>query len=147
MPYQQFPMYQQPMGDRGVERMDVTEMGRLTDMVRDLSEAEKACWEAEYYRAVTESMGASGYSDGRMGYDGDGDGRMGYRDSRGRYATRPRRGYDGQEAHGYEPGQRARDGQMGYSVDPMQGVREALSSASPEQRDRMMREMRTMVGM
>jgi len=58
-------------------------------------------------------------------------GRSGYRDSMGRYATRPSNmGYDG----------------MRYGYD-MQGLREAMSTASPEEREKMMREMRTMLGM
>ena len=31
----------------GSDRMDVAEMDKLADIVKDLSEAEKACWEAE----------------------------------------------------------------------------------------------------
>jgi len=55
----------------------------------------------------------------------------GYRDTMGRYATRPSNmGYDG----------------MRYGYD-MQGLREAMSTASPEEREKMMREMRTMLGM
>ena len=114
------------------------------DIVKDLSEAEKECWEAQYYMSVTHAMNSgSGYSTGAyaaqgympepMGYDAVRlyDGRSGYRDSMGRYATRPSNmGYDG----------------MRYGYD-MQGLREAMSTASPEEREKMMREMRTMLGM
>jgi len=31
-------------------------MGELIDMVKDLAEAEESCWEASYYRTVTEGM-------------------------------------------------------------------------------------------
>lgn len=49
--------------ERGVDRIDVKEVGELVDMVKDLAEAEKSCWEAQYYRSVTEAMsGTSGYS-------------------------------------------------------------------------------------
>lgn len=125
----------------GSDRMDVSEMDKLADIVKDLSEAEKACWEAEYYRSVTDAMESSGYMPDGMGYDGqDGSGgvrrtggRSGYRDSMGRYASRGgRRGYDG----GY-----------GYQHDPMQAVRDAMSTATAEDREKMMRELRTMVGM
>lgn len=132
---------EQAIAERGVDRMDVKEMGELADIVKDLSEAEKACWEAEYYRSVTDAMESSGYMPDGMGYDGqDGSGgvrrtggRSGYRDSLGRYASRGgRRGYDG----GY-----------GYQHDPMQAVRDAMSTATAEDREKMMRELRTMVGM
>ena len=132
---------EQAIAERGVDRMDVKEMGELADIVKDLSEAEKACWEAEYYRSVTDAMESSGYMPDGMGYDGqDGSGgvrrtggRSGYRDSMGRYASRGgRRGYDG----GY-----------GYQHDSMQAVRDAMSTATAEDREKMMRELRTMVGM
>lgn len=127
------------IGANGVERMDVAEMGKLADIVKDLSEAEKECWEAQYYMAVTSAMsGAGGSSGGHtsqgympepMGYDamrGTWDGRSGYRDSMGRYTTRP-----------YT---------MGYGYD-MQGLRDAMGTASPEEREKMQRELRVMLGM
>lgn len=49
--------------ERGPERIDVNRMGEMVDMVKDLAEAEKSCWEAQYYRQVTEAMeGSSGYT-------------------------------------------------------------------------------------
>lgn len=123
------------IAERGAERMDVQEMGMLADIVKDLSEAEKSCWEAEYYRSVSEAMGAQGYVPGGPDY-GEMD-PMGYRDRMGRYARAPRRGY-GPQGH---------DTPHGYQADPMQGVRDAMSTAAPEQRERMMREMRSMLGM
>ena len=43
--------------ERGPERIDVARMGEMVDMVKDLAEAEKDCWKAQYYRnAVTEAM-------------------------------------------------------------------------------------------
>lgn len=131
------------IGPNGVERMDIAEMEKLADIVKDLSEAEKECWEAQYYMSVTHAMnsssgyttdtyGSQGYLPEPMGYDTVRTyGRSGYRDSMGRYATRPSNmGYDG----------------MRYGYD-MQGLREAMSTAAPEEREKMMREMRTMLGM
>lgn len=129
------------IAERGAERMDVQEMGMLADIVKDLSEAEASCAEADYHRSVTHAMGAAyGYtpmSSGRvtppMGYDGPmargymPDGPSGYRDQMGRYAVRP--GYDGRR--GYD----------------MQGLREAMASASGEERAQMERELRQMLGM
>jgi hypothetical protein len=106
----------------GDDRMDVAEMGKLADIVKDMAEAEKQCWEAEYYRTVTEAMDRSGYMPEGMGY---GMGRSGYnpnRDSMGRYARR------------------------GYDHDPIQAVREAMGSAPTEERERMKRELRQIVG-
>lgn len=106
----------------GPDKMDVEEVGKLADAIKDLAEAEKQCWEAEYYRTVTEAMDRSGYMPEGMGY---GMGRSGYnpnRDSMGRYARR------------------------GYDHDPIQAVRDAMGGASPEERERMKRELRQIVG-
>lgn len=82
------------------QRMDTQEVGDLADVVKDLAMAEKECWEAEYYKAVTNSMkmgyDGMGYENG-MGYDGQQGyqgGQYGYRgrDSMGRYTSR--RGYE-----------------------------------------------------
>lgn len=110
------------VSERGIERMDKEKV----DMVKDLAEAEKECWEAEYYKSVTEAMeNPSGYTqmpeyrDSRMGY------RSGYRDSMGRYASRSRSGYH----------------------ETMDELRNAMSTASPEEREKMRRELRTMLDM
>ena len=42
--------------ERGIERMNVTEVGELVDMVKDLAQAEAYCWKAEYYKTVTSAM-------------------------------------------------------------------------------------------
>ena len=45
------------ISNRGIERIDVKEMGELVDMVKDLAEAEEKCWKAQYYRhVVSEAM-------------------------------------------------------------------------------------------
>lgn len=84
------------------ERMDVAEMEKLADMVKDLSEA-------EYYCSVTDAMNEtqSGYNP--MGYDQQGyrgydnQGNMGYRgrDSMGRFVSR--RGYEDPRMDGMRP--------------------------------------------
>ena len=127
---------EQKINERGIDRADMKEIGEITDAVKDLAEAEKACWEAEYYRSVSEAMGSQGYMPEGMGYtDGrggtttgmtGGSTRSGYRDSRGRYA---RRGYS-----------------MGYH-DEIEGIREAMSTASPEEREKMHRELRQIISM
>lgn len=101
------------ISERGAERMDTTEMGKLADMVKDLAKA-------EYYCAVTESMGASGYQ-GYQGYQGQGN--QGYQGSQG-YQGR-RRGYG-----------------MGYDIE---AIRQAMQTATPEERERMRSELRSVV--
>lgn len=128
----------QGIAERGIERVDVNEMYQLADIVKDLAEAEKSCWEAEYYRSVTDAMdNRSGYQNGSgaqsygmggnyMGYSQTGryiasDGRSGYRDSMGRYAKR-----------------------MGYSIDALKAE---LQNAEPHEREAMMQELRQIAGM
>ena len=128
---------EQVINEKGPERMNVQEAGMLADQIKDLAEAEKACWEAEYYRSVTEAMeGSSGYMPEGMGYvqgvrTGN-RGRMGYnrnRDSMGRYTSR--RGYDG--SYGYH--------------EHIEDIRSQMQSASPEEREKMKRELRQMLDM
>lgn len=131
--------------ERGIERLDKEKV----DMVKDLAEAEKSCWEAEYYRSVTEAMeGGSGYDgqmgmrDNQMGYDGmsgaqggnrggsnrggsqgSSRGRSGYRDSRGRYA---RRGYG-----------------SGYH-EHIEALKMEMQNADQQEREQIMNELRGM---
>ena len=127
----------------GADRMDVDEMGMLADMVKDLSAAERYCMEAEYYAAVTDAMGSYGYmpQDMPSGYDAMGygqqgghrmaGGRGGYREPRGRYAPMQQQGGRQQGRYGYD----------------MQGLREALDSATPEERESILHDLRGMAGM
>jgi hypothetical protein len=111
----------------GPDKMNVEEIGKLADAIKDMAEAEKACWEAEYYRSVTEAMDGQGYTPDMMGYQGGGQGRMGYnrnRDSMGRYSS----------------------GRRGYH-DGMDGLRAEMQSATPEEREKMKRELRQMLDM
>lgn len=87
----------------------------LADVVKDLSEA-------AYYCKVTEQMGQEPMGYQRSGYMPMGYDQMGYmgyqaRDSRGRY--------------------------MGYG-DSVEAVRNILASASPEEKERIRAEMRSM---
>ena len=43
--------------ERGIERMDVNEVGKLADIVKDLAQAMESCAEAEYYGKISEAMG------------------------------------------------------------------------------------------
>ena len=116
----------------GGDKMDIAAIEKVSDAVKDLAEAEKACWEAEYYRSVTEAMDFAGYMPEGMGYQGGQQGgnqgvHMGYnpnRDSMGRY-SRGRRGYH----------------------EGMDAIREELRNASPEEREKKKRELRQMLDM
>lgn len=122
----------------------------MIDDIKDLAEAEKSCWEAEYYRTVTEAMedGKAGYDDGMgytrrggMGYDRQGRGyrrgyeresRRGYRgqsrDSMGRYTSR--RGYRRMDGYGH--------------TDMMAEVRQMMETADPQEREQLKMQLRQM---
>ena len=124
---------------------------KMIDSIKDLAEAEKACWEAEYYRTVTEAMedGKAGYDDGMgysrrggMGYDRQGRGyrrgyeresRRGYRgqsrDSTGRYTSR--RGYRRMDGYGHN--------------DMMAEVRQMMETADPQEREQLKMQLRQMM--
>lgn len=118
--------------DKGADRIDP----EMVDMIKDLAEAEKSCWEAEYYRAVAEGMDASGYTPMGgypMGYQGQGTqgGSMGYRQS-GSGSANQYGGYGG------------RSGYSGYH-DQIDGLRMAMEAADPTRKEEMRREMRKLM--
>ena len=117
-----------------MQRMDVKEVGELVDMVKDLAEAEKSCWEASYYRKVTESMGqGSGYSGSSMG--GGTGSSAGYGSQQG---GSMRQGYGTQSMRqGY--------GTMGHT-DLMEPLRMAIQQAGPDERERLRNEVKTIIG-
>lgn len=127
------------INEKGPERMNVQEVGMLADVVKDLAEAEKSCWEAEYYRSVTEAMedGSMGYEDG-MGYARSGGSSQGGRGSQGRGY---RMGYRGQprDSQGRYTGR-------GYHGDVMAEVREMMETADPTERERLRKQLREMMG-
>lgn len=150
---------EQAIDERGMERADVNELGKLADIVKDMAEAEKSCWEAEYYRSVSEAMedGSMGYEDG-MGYAQDGQGgSQGYRQGGQGY----RRGYaqGGQGGQGYRRGyNQSRDSQGRYTSrrgyregyghsDMMQEVRQMMETADPQEREQLKMQLRQMTEM
>jgi hypothetical protein len=129
------------INEKGADRMNVQEVGMLADVVKDLAEAEKSCWEAEYYMSVTEAMqdGSMGYEDamgyrqGNSGSDRGGRGyRRGYRgqsrDSMGRYTSRS--GYRRMDGYGHD--------------DVMMDVREMMETVDPQEREEIKRKLREM---
>lgn len=125
------------VAERGVERMD----GEMVDMVKDLAKAEKDCWEAEYYRAVTEAMGgqnaAQGYMPEGMAY-GYASGQNG-----GSQGAQGRSGWQNQYGSGYS---RRGYGSMGHT-EAVEGIRNIMSMASPDEKERLKAELKPMLGM
>ncbi len=115
----------------GGNRMDVKEMGELADIVKDLAAAEESCWEAQYYRTVTEAMekgeGSSGYGGGSGG-GGGGGGRMGYGGGMG--GGGGRRGYGGGGS----------TGMMGHG-DPVEVIRNMMATMPQEQKMQIRNEL------
>lgn len=112
------------MREKGADRID----GEMVDMVKDLACAEKDCWEADYYRAVTEAMeGSSGYSGG-----GSSGGSSGWQNQYGSGRNSGgRRGYDS-TSH-----------TMGYQ-EAMDTMRHYMRNSDPVERERMRGEMMSM---
>jgi hypothetical protein len=126
------------------------------DAVKDLAEAEKSCWEAEYYRSVTEAMedGQMGYDDG-MGYRG-GRGGMGYdrqggsnqgRGYRRGYERESRRGYRGRDSMGRYTSRRGYRRESYGHDDLMQEVRQLMQTADPQEREQLKMQLRQMAEM
>ena len=123
------------LNERGVERMDVDRLGDMIDMVHHLAEAESNCWQAEYYRTVTEAM--KGEKSGYTQYMGE-TGRQGYA---------PGTGGTGSSA-GYMPMTSGRQGYsdtMGFeeTIDPL---RTMMRNAKPDEREHMRNEVLKMIG-
>ena len=131
--------------DQGVQNVNTHEMGEVTDMIKDLAEAEEKCWKACYYKKIVESMeeetkreefltksglmNAMGASDdGRMGYDH-------YRYASGRFAPKGHgtysRGFtpmhdmdawmENSGMYGYQNGSRSPSGANGTGMDGRMG--------------------------
>lgn len=115
------------LAERGPERIDVNRMGEIIDMVKDLAEAEKSCWEASYYRKVTEAMeGSSGYTQMTNSNPASGGGNM------------ARQGYDSQSMRqGYSS--------MGHG-DLIEKLSEEYRNLGPEERMMMKNRIFTELG-
>ena len=131
---------------------------QMVDSIKDLAEAEKSCWEAEYYRAVTEAMddGKMGYDDG-MGYARGGRGGMGYErgqggSSQGRgyrrgYERESRRGYRGRDSMGRYTSRRGYRRESYGHDDLMQEVKQLMQTADPQEREQLKMQLRQMTEM
>lgn len=119
---------EQQMSEKGPDRID----SEMIDMIKDLAEAEKCCWEAEYYRSVTEAMdGGSGYNGGSSGGS-----------SRGGSSSS---GWQNQYGSGRNSGGRRGYGSgMGYQ-EAMDTVRHYMHNSNPVERERMRGDMRSIM--
>lgn len=120
----------------------IEQMGQIVDMIKDLSEAEKACLEAEYYDCVVDAMedsqrygydGQGGNAGGRQGYresyvmNDRGEGRMGYRNQYGNFPANP------------SNGRRMR--RSGYSEESIDNIRQMMEDADPERKRQLKRDL------
>lgn len=81
--------------DKGKENIDGDEAGKVTDMIKDLAEAEEKAWKAMYYELICCSMtDAAEHKESRYGYDR-------WRYASGRYAPT---GHGHRTRAGYTPG-------------------------------------------
>lgn len=109
---------------QNMDRIDVKEVGELVDMVKDLAEAEKSCWEASYYKAVTQAM--------EGGQDAAGYGAM--------------RGY-GQQSMRQGYGQGQQGGRQGYHGDELiDKLGEEFRSLSPDEQIMMKGKVLSVIG-
>lgn len=101
---------------RGIQNVNTHEMGEVTDMIKDLAEAEEKCWKGCYYKMLVcgEMMDDREENEmDRMGYDN-------WRYSSGRYAPKGRGHRSGyRPTEGMEPWMnedyKGADSRMGYS--------------------------------
>lgn len=122
----------------------IEQMGQIIDMIKDLSEAEKSCLEAEYYDSVIDAMengqrygydGQGGNAGGRQGYresymmdnNGDSEGRMGYRNQYGNFPANPKN--------------RRRMRRSGYSEESIDNIRQMMEDADPERKRQLKRDL------
>lgn len=131
----------------------------MIDDIKDLAEAEKSCWEAEYYRSVTEAMedGQMGYDDG-MGYARGNRGGIGYGQGQGSsnqgrgyrrgYERESRRGYRGRDSMGRYTSRRGYRRMDSYGhQDMMAELRQMMEQADPQEKEQLKMQLRQMTEM
>lgn len=142
--------------EKGVENVNAIELGEVVDMIKDLAQCEKYCWEAEYYQTVVEAMedDEEPEYESRMGYTRTG------RTSRMRKKgdVRFSRPYRDQEpyidAYFDDPEFRS-NMRMGYDhhktdaekiTDTMTTIRDIWKHADPELKQRMKTDFSNLLG-
>lgn len=113
--------------NKGCEAIDSKELGEAIDMIKDLAEADKACWSALYYKKVVEAMEKSeeeeetmqkvGY---RMGMTSSGIGySQGSNSSNGNQGYNPNRSMTMEDESQMPYIMAYTDGMMGYTPSGM----------------------------
>lgn len=135
--------------NRGIENVDTQEMGMVIDMIKDLAEAEKACYEAEYYMSVVDAMEEA--EEERYGYD-DGQSRQGYQEryypNEGGTDRMGRMGYKNQYGNWRaNPGGRRKPRRMrrGYSEESIDNIKEIMESADPARREQLKKDLQQLM--
>lgn len=70
--------------NHGIDQADAKEAGEVADIIKDLAEAEKACYESEYYKTVIKAMHEKGENE----FEED-EAQYGYRPSKTRHKPYP----------------------------------------------------------
>ena len=105
---------------KGAAQIDGKELGEAIDMIKDLAEAEKCCWEAHYYKTVVEAMEEPQRIESdimRLGYNM---GRMSGGESRGRSDS----------SSGSSSGNNGSSGSSGFRTDNWPGSSDYSSWSS-----------------
>ena len=147
----------------GLSMLDTRELGEAIDMIKDLADAEKNCWEACYYKSVVEAMDEysenprMGYNPNRnaMGQYSDGRGRAGYvpgdmytrmmDDDMDEKSRRYARTYDGfrkakrhyTQSHSEEDKKQMNDHAVAHMNDAMETMKDIWETADPNLRRKM----------
>ena len=138
----------------GIENVDTHEMGMVVDMIKDLAEAEKACYEAEYYASVVDAMEEA--EEERWGYDDGRDGRQGFHDPQRYYdgggespmGSAGRMGYKNQYGNWRaNPGGRRKPRRMrrGYSEESVENLRAMMEDADPARREQLKKDIQQLM--
>lgn len=126
---------------KGMDCFDVKAAGEVTDMIKDLAEAEEKCIKAKYYEEMIGQLMTERYEE-----DGEGFGRFGYdnwRYSSGRFAPKGRGHYAGYtpmrvNAKIHDP-YFSGDYRMGYPINYDETHPENYSMGYPRKNDRKSR--------
>jgi hypothetical protein len=114
--------------ERGVENVNLTQLGAMADVVKDLAEAYEKCWKAEYYRSAVESSKKSGYSGGTG-------------------SSTSYRGYDGSMRQGYDQGMQRQGYNSMSGHTEVDTLIQKMDKADPAERERILNELRMKIGM
>lgn len=120
--------------EKGLDRMSTTETGQVIDMIKDLAQAEKYCWEACYYKSVVEAMD-------------EGSDYMGYGSATGSnapmvngYGGRGSQMRGGNQGSGYSS---RMGGRSGY--DPaVENIMQMIKDSEPHMRDQLFHDIEKM---